>query len=211
MKIILLGPPGSGKGTQANFIKNLFKIPIISASKLLKKKSKNESILEKKIQTYIKSGKLVPDEIITKMILKKIKNNVTNGFILDGFPRTIKQADSIESANIEINYILEFVISEENILKRITGRRIHLASGRIYHKTFSPPIQYGKDDITQELLSKREDDNEIVTKKRIKEYEKYKLSILNFFKKNKKIKLVKINANNKINKISNFIKKVFIK
>ncbi|CAL4324258.1 Adenylate kinase [Buchnera aphidicola (Thelaxes suberi)] len=201
MHIILLGAPGSGKGTQSHLISKKLNLPIISTSYLLKKQSlyssKKENII---INNCIQNGILVPDNIVINLIKKRItKKDCKTGYILDGFPRTIKQADSMESANIFINCVIEIIVDEKTLIKRISGRRVHTQSGRIYHTIFSPPIIKNKDDLTGEKLIIRSDDNPKTIKKRIEEYNKTKVCLINFFKKRNKV--FQINGNQSIEKI----------
>ncbi|QCI27303.1 adenylate kinase family protein [Buchnera aphidicola] len=215
MKIILFGPPGSGKGTQANLIMNTYHIPKISVGDILRniisKKNKFSNIIKKKID----NGILIDDHIIINLIKKEIKNkNCINGFILDGFPRTILQAKEMEKNNIFINYIIELKASKEIIYDRILGRRIHLNSGRIYHIKYNPPKIPEKDDLTQEKLIIRKDDNINTINKRLLEYKKIKNKILQFYQKkikNKYIKYIKINSQNNIKDIFIKIKKILNK
>ena len=156
MRIILLGMPGAGKGTQAQIIEEELAIANVSTGAILREVSKSESDLGQKVQTYLNSGQLVPDEIIIEMLVERIsKDDCNNGFILDGFPRNIEQAKSLDQAGVSIDLVIYLKILEEQIIERMSGRRIHLASGRSYHTTFNPPKVDGKDDLTGEDLSSK--------------------------------------------------------
>ncbi|XRY30784.1 MAG: adenylate kinase family protein [Buchnera aphidicola (Tetraneura akinire)] len=215
MKIILMGAPGTGKGTQANFIKKKLKIPKITLGDLLRSNNaiKNKEI-KKKVELTINSGKLVDDEIIFDLIKKRIcKKDCKKGFLLDGFPRTIKQAYFIKQEKIKIDYVIEFFIPTNLIVQRILGRKIHIQSGRIYHAIFKPPIQEGIDDLTGEKLIERNDDNLISIKKRIREYKKFSKELIQFYiKENKKknIKYFRINTSISISKIQKILKKILL-
>lgn len=171
MKIILLGPPGAGKGTQAKFIVNNFSIPQISTGNILRAAVSDGSAIGLRIKEKMESGELVSDDVVLDLIKDRVvKDDCSNGFLLDGFPRTIEQADGIMIANINIDYVVEIKIDDEEIIKRMGGRRIHPASGRSYHVKFNPPQIYGKDDVTGEPLIQRDDDKEDVVKNRLKIY-----------------------------------------
>ena len=166
MRIILLGMPGAGKGTQAQIIEEELTIANVSTGAILREVSKSESDLGQKVQTYLNSGQLVPDEIIIEMLVERIsKDDCNNGFILDGFPRNIEQAKSLDQAGVSIDLVIYLKILEEQIIERMSGRRIHLASGRSYHTTFNPPKVDGKDDLTGEDLVQRSDDKPDVIKR----------------------------------------------
>ncbi|WP_032091894.1 adenylate kinase [Necropsobacter rosorum] len=159
MKIILLGAPGAGKGTQAQFIMNKFGIPQISTGDMLRAAIKAGSELGKQAKTLMDAGKLVPDDLIIALVKDRVAQpDCANGFLLDGFPRTIPQADALKNAGIAIDYVLEFDVPDEVIVERMSGRRVHQASGRSYHIVYNPPKVEGKDDITGEDLIIRADD-----------------------------------------------------
>lgn len=205
MKIILYGPPGSGKGTQADLISKIFNIKKISSGDLLRIEIKNKSDIGIKIQKIINMGILIPDEIILGLIKKNIKN--INDYLLDGFPRTLKQAIFLSKSKINVNYIINIIISDEIILNRIKYRLIHENSGRSYNTLYNPPKITNKDDITGENLIKRNDDNEKTIKLRLNDYKKYTYPILNWYKNNSDIKLININGNENIKTIFENIKK----
>ncbi|WP_343182974.1 nucleoside monophosphate kinase [Buchnera aphidicola (Neophyllaphis podocarpi)] len=211
MRIILLGAPGTGKGTQAKLISDIYQIPNISTGIILRKQIKKN----KKIKKIIESGKLVSDEIVISLIKKRISQiDCKTGFILDGFPRTIFQAKAMQKEKIKVDYVLEFKLSINQIIKRITGRRIHLKSGRSYHIQFKKPILEGKDDITGESLEIRKDDNILILKKRLKEYKFNRILLMNFYieeKNKKRLKYKVIDANEKTETITSKIKDIISK
>ena len=171
MKIILLGAPGAGKGTQAQFIMNKFGIPQISTGDMLRAAIKAETDLGKQAKTLMDEGKLVPDDLIIALVQERVSQpDCAKGFLLDGFPRTIPQADALKTAGIHIDYVLEFDVPDEIIVERMSGRRVHLASGRTYHVVYNPPKVEGKDDITGEDLVIRPDDKKETVLERLKVY-----------------------------------------
>lgn len=171
MKIILLGAPGAGKGTQAQFIMNKFGIPQISTGDMLRAAIKAETDLGKQAKTLMDEGKLVPDDLIIALVQERVSQpDCAKGFLLDGFPRTIPQADALKTAGIHIDYVLEFDVPDEIIVERMSGRRVHLASGRTYHVIYNPPKVEGKDDITGEDLVIRPDDKRETVLERLKVY-----------------------------------------
>ena len=171
MKIILLGAPGAGKGTQAQFIMNKFGIPQISPGDMLRAAIKAGTDLGKQAKTLMDEGKLVPDDLIIALVQERVSQpDCVKGFLLDGFPRTIPQADALKTAGIHIDYVLEFDVPDEIIVERMSGRRVHLASGRTYHVVYNPPKVEGKDDITGEDLVIRPDDKKETVLERLKVY-----------------------------------------
>ena len=171
MRIILLGAPGAGKGTQATFIKEKFKIPQISTGDMLRAAVKAGTPLGLQAKSHMDSGGLVPDTVIIGMVQQRIKEaDCANGFLFDGFPRTIPQADAMKNAGVMIDYVVEIDVPDSAIMERMTGRRSHIASGRTYHIKFNPPKVVGKDDITGEDLVQRADEAPEVVNKRLVEY-----------------------------------------
>ncbi|MDH2925304.1 adenylate kinase [Nicoletella semolina] len=159
MKIILLGAPGAGKGTQAQFIMNKFGIPQISTGDMFRAAIKEGTELGKQAKALMDEGKLVPDELTVALVKARISQpDCAKGFLLDGFPRTIPQADALKEANVKIDFVLEFDVSDEVIVERMSGRRVHQPSGRTYHTVYNPPKIEGKDDVTGEDLIIRPDD-----------------------------------------------------
>jgi adenylate kinase len=171
MRIILLGAPGAGKGTQATFIKERFNIPQISTGDMLRAAVKAGTPLGLEAKSYMDSGGLVPDAVIIGLVSERIKEaDCAKGFLFDGFPRTIPQADAMKEVGVGIDYVVEIDVPDEAIVERMSGRRSHPASGRTYHVKFNPPKVAGKDDLTGEELVQREDDKEDTVKKRLEVY-----------------------------------------
>lgn len=184
MKIILLGPPGAGKGTQAQFLKEKFAIPQISTGEILRAEIKAQSELGVKLKAIVDSGALVSDDIIIEIVKKKIASpDCKNGFLFDGFPRTLPQAEAIKSAGIKIDHVVEITVPDDEIIKRMSGRRVHLASGRTYHISYNPPKVAGKDDFTQEPLVQREDDREETVKKRLDVYHQQTKPLVEYYER----------------------------
>ena len=208
MRIIILGMPGAGKGTQAQIIEEELAIANVSTGAILREVSKSQSDLGQKVQTYLNSGQLVPDEIIIEMLVERIsKDDCNNGFILDGFPRNIEQAKSLDQAGVSIGLVIYLKILEEQIIERMSGRRIHLASGRSYHTTFNPPKIDGKDDLTGEDLIQRSDDKPEVIKKRLEVYFNETEPMLDFYN-NKDMKFYEIDASEPVKAVTEKILKI---
>ena len=171
MKLILLGAPGAGKGTQATFICQKYGIPQISTGDMLRAAVKAGTPLGLQAKSVMESGGLVSDELIINLVKERIaQTDCANGFLFDGFPRTIPQADAMKAAGVKLDYVLEIDVPFEAIIERMSGRRSHPASGRTYHVKFNPPKQAGVDDVSGEPLIQREDDNEETVKKRLEVY-----------------------------------------
>ena len=171
MRIILLGSPGSGKGTQAQFITEKYRIPQISTGDMLRAAVRAGTPLGIAAKQVMDSGGLVSDDIILGLIKERIKqDDCSNGFLLDGFPRTIAQAEGLEAMEVAIDTVIEIVVDDEQIVKRMAGRRVHLQSGRTYHIEFNPPKTDGIDDVTGEALIQRDDDKEETVRKRLSVY-----------------------------------------
>ena len=175
MKILLLGPPGGGKGTQANFLIKKLNIPQISTGDMLREHVKNKTKLGNEAKSYMDSGKLVPDNVILGMMkVRLVESDCNNGYILDGFPRTIPQAEGLNILLKELNQNLDAVVviqvDDDAIVKRMSGRRVHLASGRVYHLKYNPPVIENKDNETGENLIIRPDDKEDTVRKRLEIY-----------------------------------------
>jgi adenylate kinase len=171
MRLILLGAPGAGKGTQATFVKEKFNIPQISTGDMLRAAVKAGTQLGLEAKKFMDAGGLVPDEVIIGLVKERIKDaDCQAGFLFDGFPRTIPQAEAMKQAGVGIDYVVEIDVPDEAIVERMSGRRSHPASGRTYHVKFNPPKVTGKDDVTGEDLVQREDDKEEVVKKRLEVY-----------------------------------------
>ncbi|HDN27248.1 MAG TPA: adenylate kinase [Thioploca sp.] len=171
MRLILLGGPGAGKGTQANYIKEKYGIPQISTGDMLRAAVKAGTPLGLQAKKIMDEGGLVSDEIILGLVKDRIKEpDCANGFLFDGFPRTIPQADAMKEASVGIDYVVEIAVDDGEIVKRMSGRRAHLASGRTYHILYNPPKVEGKDDVTGEDLVQRDDDKDETVRKRLKVY-----------------------------------------
>lgn len=194
MNLILLGMPGAGKGTQAELLQKKFSLANVSTGAILRDVSKSNSQQAEKIRQFLDSGKLVPNEIIIEMLVNRInEKDCVNGFILDGFPRNLEQAISLDDASVNIDRVIFLRISEDEIVSRMSGRRVHLASGRSYHVIHNPPKIDGKDDITGEELVQRDDDKPEVIKKRVEVYFRETEPLLKFYK-NSQINFNEIDA-----------------
>ena len=190
MKFLLIGPPGGGKGTQAKKLSSKFNIPQISTGDMLRDHVKKLSALGIKAKKFMDNGELVPDELILQMMKKKLSSDeCINGYILDGFPRTLPQAKGLNILLNEIdsnlNKVIVIEVSDNIIIDRMAGRRVHKNSGRIYHVKFNPPINKGFDDITNEPLSIRSDDKKETVKNRLNIYHDLTKPLINFYDKNK--------------------------
>ena len=183
MRLILLGGPGAGKGTQANFIKDKYRIPQISTGDMLRAAIKAGTELGKKAKGYMDSGGLVPDEVIIGLVKERIKEaDCQKGFLFDGFPRTIPQADAMKDAGVSLDAVVDINVPDTEIIKRMSGRRVHLASGRTYHITFNPPKEEGKDDVTGEALIQRDDDQEETVRNRLDVYHAQTEPLIDYYK-----------------------------
>ena len=171
MRLILLGPPGAGKGTQANFIKEKFGIPQISTGDMLRAAVKAGTPLGIEAKKVMDAGGLVSDDLIINLVKDRLKeDDCKSGYMFDGFPRTIPQADAMKDAGVPIDFVVEIDVPDSEIVERMSGRRAHLASGRTYHVKYNPPKVEGKDDVTGEDLVQRDDDKEETVKKRLDVY-----------------------------------------
>lgn len=183
MRIILLGAPGAGKGTQAKHIMELFAIPQISTGDMLRSAIKEGTELGLKVKDVMASGGLVSDELIIDLVKERIaQDDCKNGFLFDGFPRTIPQAQALADANIPIDHVVDFHVDDEEIVARLSGRRVHADSGRIYHIQHNPPKQAGLDDITGEALIQRPDDEEATVRKRLAVYHEQTEPLIDFYR-----------------------------
>jgi adenylate kinase len=182
MRIILLGSPGSGKGTQAQFITERYAIVQISTGDMLRAAVRAGTPLGIEAKKVMDAGGLVSDDIILGLIKERItQSDCANGFLLDGFPRTIAQAEGLETMNVELDNVLEIVVADEEIIKRMSGRRVHSASGRSYHVIFNPPKTEGIDDVTGEPLIQRDDDKEETVRKRLEVYHQQTKPLVDFY------------------------------
>ena len=182
MRLILLGPPGAGKGTQAQFICEKFNIPQISTGDMLRAAVKAETEMGLQVKAVMDSGGLVSDDIIIGIVKERIlEPDCANGFLFDGFPRTTPQAEALQTAGIDIDTVLEIAVDDEEIVKRMSGRRVHQSSGRVYHVVFNPPKNEGVDDETGEPLTQREDDVEETVRKRLDVYHQQTKPLVDFY------------------------------
>ena len=182
MRVILLGGPGAGKGTQAAFITEQFSIPQISTGDMLRSAISQGSELGLQAKAVMDSGALVSDEIILGLVKERLAQpDCANGFLFDGFPRTVPQADELRAQGVEINCVVEIVVDDAEIIRRMSGRRVHLASGRTYHVEFNPPKVDGKDDVTGEELIQRDDDQEQTVKRRLDVYHEQTEPLVHYY------------------------------
>lgn len=183
MRIILLGAPGAGKGTQAEYLRETFGIPQISTGDMLRKAVQAGNELGKQVKSVMEKGGLVSDDIIIALIKERISHSdCKNGFLFDGFPRTIPQAQALVDAGINIDVVLEIVVPDDEIVRRLSGRRVHEQSGRIYHIDNKAPKNPGKDDLTGEPLMQRDDDKESTVRNRLQVYHSQTKPLVNFYK-----------------------------
>ncbi|HDZ09851.1 adenylate kinase [Pseudohongiella sp.] len=213
MRIILLGAPGAGKGTQAQFITTELGIPQISTGDMLRAAVKAGTPLGKKVEDVMNSGGLVTDEIIIALVKERITQpDCANGFLFDGFPRTIPQAQAMVDAGIDIDRVIEIRVADEEIVARLSGRRVHPGSGRVYHIEHQPPKAAGIDDVTGEALVQRDDDKEETVRKRLAVYHEQTQPLVQFYKtleeKGTGVKLVSIDGQADVQKIRNKLAEV---
>jgi adenylate kinase len=182
MKLILLGAPGAGKGTQANYVKEKYGIPQISTGDMLRAAVKAGTPLGVEAKKIMDAGGLVSDDIIMGLIKERLTQpDCAKGYLFDGFPRTIPQAEAMKKLGINVDYVVEVDVPDEEIVKRMSGRRVHVTSGRTYHVMFNPPKVAGKDDATGEDLIQRDDDKEETVKKRLEVYHSQTKPLVNFY------------------------------
>ncbi len=183
MRIILLGAPGVGKGTQASLLAQALNIPKIATGDMLRTAVQEQSSLGLKAKSFMDAGHLVPDDVIIGLAVDRIHQaDCQPGFIFDGFPRTLAQAQALQEHQVNIDQVIEIQVSDEEIIHRLSGRRIHLSSGRIYHTHFNPPKIEGKDDHTGEDLIQREDDKEVTIRKRLQVYREQTEALVSYYK-----------------------------
>lgn len=198
MRIILLGAPGAGKGTQAQFIMQQYGIPQISTGDMLRAAVKAGTTLGLQAKELMDAGKLVTDELVIALVKERIsQNDCKNGFLLDGFPRTEPQADAMKAAGINVDYVLEFDVPDEVIVDRMSGRRVHTGSGRVYHIKYNPPKVDNIDDISGEPLTIRKDDAQDIVTKRLVEYHQLTKPLITYYQNEAKVgntKYVKIDG-----------------
>ena len=198
--------PGAGKGTQAEIIQRDFDVANISTGAMMREVSRSEGELAEKVQTFLSSGTLVPNEIIVEMLVQRIsESDCDKGFLLDGFPRNLDQGKALDAAGVAIDLVLFLSISEEEIVKRMSGRRVHPESGRSYHIIYNPPEKEGLDDVTGEALIQREDDAPEVIKKRLDVYYRETEPLLDFYR-NKNLKFIEIDASRPLDEVTDSIR-----
>jgi adenylate kinase len=212
MRVILLGGPGAGKGTQANYIKERYNIPQISTGDMLRAAVKAGTPLGVAAKKVMDAGGLVSDDIILGLVDERIKDpDCANGYLFDGFPRTLAQADALKDKGVKIDAVVEIDVDDNEIIKRMSGRRVHLASGRTYHVVFNPPKEEGKDDETGEPLIQRDDDQEATVRERLSVYHDQTEPLIEYYSKwaasgeGDAPKYVKINGIGKVDEIRDAI------
>lgn len=206
MRIILLGAPGAGKGTQAQFLMGKYDIPQISTGDMLRAAIKAGTEMGLAAKKVMDEGKLVSDDIIIGLVKERIAQpDCTNGFLLDGFPRTIPQAEAMEESGVAVDYVLEFDVPDDVIVDRMSGRRVHPASGRVYHVVYNPPKVEGKDNETGDDLVIRDDDKEETVRKRLETYHEQTEPLVSFYQKaaqNDKCKYHRVDGTQKVEAVS---------
>ena len=212
MQIILLGAPGAGKGTQAKFISDHFNIPQISTGDMLRASVSKGTELGLKAKVLMEKGELVPDDLILDLVKDRIsEKDCANGFLFDGFPRTLDQANALKEKGIKIDCVIEIMVDDDEIIQRMSGRRVHTASGRTYHIKYNPPKQENIDDETGEPLIQRPDDNEETVRKRLAIYHDQTSPLVDFYKKSSLVqngnKYIQVNGVGDISTIQEQIKK----
>ena len=206
MKIILLGPPGAGKGTQAQFIQERLSIPQISTGDMLRAAVSSRSELGNRVKAVMDSGALVSDDIIIDLVKDRIAQaDCANGFLFDGFPRTIPQAEAMKEAGVPIDVVLEIQVEDDELVTRITGRRVHPGSGRVYHVDYNPPQQEGLDDVTGEPLQQREDDTEATVRERLSVYAEQTQPLIAYYRSQCNIRYIEIDGLGDVATIQNAI------
>jgi len=184
MRIVLLGCPGAGKGTQAACIKDKFQIAQVSTGDMLRAATRLGTPLGKQVKDIMDKGILISDDIMIQLVKERIQEpDCRKGFLLDGFPRTIPQAEALQTNHIYLDYIIEITVPDADLIKRLSGRRVHPASGRVYHLLYNPPRENDKDDVTGEPLIQREDDHEETIRKRLKIYHQQTEPLVNYYSK----------------------------
>jgi len=184
MRLILLGPPGAGKGTQASFIRERFRIPQISTGDMLRAAVKAGTPLGIAAKKVMDAGQLVSDDIIIGLVKERLRDHdCGNGCLFDGFPRTVPQAEAMRHSGVDLDFVLEIDVDEDEIIQRMSGRRVHPGSGRVYHVKFNPPKVPGKDDVTGEPLIQRDDDKEETVRRRLEVYRQQTRPLVDYYAK----------------------------
>jgi len=203
MKLILLGPPGAGKGTQANFIREKFGIPQISTGDMLRAAVKAGTPLGREAKKVMEAGQLVSDDIIIGLVKERLKQpDCQRGYLFDGFPRTIPQAEALKAAGVALDHVLEIDVPDDEIITRMSGRRVHPASGRVYHIKFNPPRAADRDDATGEPLVQRDDDREETVRKRLEVYRAQTRPLVDFYKRQGTAKYHRISGTGSLDEVT---------
>ena len=203
MRLILLGPPGAGKGTQAQFIREKYGIPQISTGDMLRAAVKAGTPLGKEAKKVMDAGQLISDDIIIGLVKDRLRQaDCLPGYLFDGFPRTIPQADAMKTAGVTIEHVLEIDVPDEEIVTRMSGRRMHPGSGRVYHIKFNPPKVADRDDLTGEPLIVREDDKPETVKKRLEVYRKQTRPLVDYYKRDGKAKYHRISGLGSVDEVT---------
>lgn len=213
MRVILLGAPGAGKGTQAHFITSKFGLPQISTGDMLRAAVKAGSPLGLQVKEVMATGGLVTDNIIIALVEERVSQaDCKEGYLLDGFPRTIPQAQAMVDAGISIDVVIEIAVDDEEIVRRLSGRRVHLDSGRVYHTIYNPPKAEGIDDLTGEALIQREDDKEETVRKRLAVYHEQTKPLVDFYKTlesaSEGVKVLQINGKDNVEVVRSQIEQI---
>ena len=203
MRLILLGPPGAGKGTQAQVIRQKFAIPQIATGDMLRAAVKAGTPLGVAAKKVMDSGQLVSDDIIIGLVKERLKEpDCKRGYLFDGFPRTIPQAEAMQAAKVALDYVLEIDVEDQEIIERMIGRRVHPASGRTYHVSFNPPKTEDRDDITGEPLVQRDDDREETVRKRLEVYRQQTRPLVDYYRKVAGVKYRRISGIGSVDEVT---------
>jgi len=203
MRLILLGPPGAGKGTQAALICREFGIPQISTGDMLRAAAKAGTALGLEAKKVMDAGRLVSDEIIVGLVKERLKQpDCARGYLFDGFPRTIPQADAMKAAGVAIDHVLEIDVPDEEIIARMSGRRVHPGSGRVYHVRFNPPRRADTDDLTGEPLIQRDDDKPDTVKKRLDVYRRQTRPLVDYYRREGRAKYHRISGTGSVEEVA---------
>lgn len=211
MRVILLGAPGAGKGTQAEAITRHFGIPKIATGDMLRKAIADKTELGQLAKSYMDKGELVPDSVVIGLVKERLKeNDCKKGYLFDGFPRTLPQAQALVDNDVEVDYAIYLEVPEEEIIKRLSGRRVHLASGRTYHISYNPPREEGKDDLTGEPLTQRDDDKESTVRARLAVYQEQTKPVIDFYKNKPSVAFHVIDGTQTIDTVCKAIESIIV-